>query len=416
MRDKTMVERPPAAGAKGHSPGRQSDAKSVPGVAAAIRIPFNKPCIVGSELTFIERAIANGHASGDGPFGHRAQELLQDKFGAKRVLLTTSCTAALEMAAMLCELAPGDEVIVPSYTFVSTANAFVLRGAKPVFVDIRPDTLNIDERRIESAITPRTRAIFVVHYAGVACEMDEIMAIARHYNLRVVEDAAQGVGAKYKDRWLGTIGDLGCYSFHETKNFSCGEGGALVVNRRNLEKRAEILREKGTDRSQFMRGEIDKYTWVDVGSSYVLSDVLAAYLFGQLEHMDRITTRRSEIWNLYAAKLSPLVRSGRIGIPSALPHCTPNYHMFYILTADLAERTALAAHLRREGILSVFHYVPLHSSPFAKSIGANGADLPMTDNRSSRLLRLPMYFDLTDENLTEIASVVTYFYEKTRTV
>ena len=304
---------------------------------------------------------------------------------------------------------------MPSYTFVSTANAFVLRGAKPVFVDIRPDTLNIDERQIEAAITPRTRAIFPVHYAGIACEMDEIMTIARRHDLLVVEDAAQGVGAKYKNRWLGTIGDLGCYSFHETKNFSCGEGGALIVNRRTLEKRAEILREKGTDRSQFMRGEIDKYTWVDVGSSYVLSDLLAAYLFGQLEHMDRITTRRSEIWNLYAAKLSPLVRSGRIGIPSAPPHCTPNYHMFYILTADLAERTALAAHLRREGILSVFHYIPLHSSPFAKSIGADGADLPVTDNKSSRLLRLPMYFDLTDENLTEIASAVTDFYEKTQT-
>lgn len=408
-----MVDGVPTAGEPGNSPDQRRYAKAIFEDVATIRIPFNKPCIVGSELTYIQRAIANGHASGDGPFGRRAQELLQDSFGANRVLLTTSCTAALEMAAILCELGPGDEVIVPSYTFVSTANSLVLRGAKPVFVDIRPDTLNIDERLIEAAITPRTRAIFPVHYAGIACEMDEIMAIARRHQLLVVEDAAQAVSAKYKGDWLGTIGDLGCYSFHETKNFTCGEGGALVINTPALEKRAEILREKGTDRSRFMRGEVDKYTWVDVGSSYVLSDLLAAYLFGQLEHMDKITRRRSEIWHLYATRLSPLVSSGRIGIGCPPQHCTPNCHMFYILTANLAERTVLAAHLRQSGIHSVFHYVPLHSSPFANSIGVRGDDLPVTDDRSSRLLRLPMYFDLTDGDVAEIASAVTDFYNKT---
>jgi dTDP-4-amino-4,6-dideoxygalactose transaminase len=260
--------------------------------------------------------------------------------------LTPSCTAALEMAALLCGLGPGDEAILPSYTFVSTANAVALRGATPVFVDIRPDTLNIDERLIEAAITPQTRAIFPVHYAGVACEMDEIMAIARRHNLLVVEDAAQGVFAKYKDRWLGAIGHLGCYSFHETKNFSCGEGGALVVNDPELEKRAEILRQKGTNRSQFLRGQVDKYTWVDIGSSYVLSDLLAAHLLGQLENVELITSRRRAICERYAAALAPLAADKRIGVPYVPLHCTTNHHMFYIVAADLEERTALIAHLR----------------------------------------------------------------------
>ena len=272
-----------------------------------IHIPFNKPCIVGLELIYVGQAVAGGHASGDGPFTRRAQKLMEDRFDARRVLLTTSCTAALEVAALLCDLGPGDEVILPSYTFVSTANAVVLRGVTPVFVDIRPDTLNIDERLIEAAITPRTRAIFPIHYAGVACEMDEIMAIAQRHGLLVVEDAAQGVFAKYKGQWLGTIGHMGCYSFHETKNFSCGEGGALVINDPSLEKRAEILREKGTNRSQFLRGQVDKYTWVDIGSSYVPSDMLAAFLVGQLENMEKITTRRGEIYDRYAGLLAPLV-------------------------------------------------------------------------------------------------------------
>ena len=336
---------------------------------------------------------------------------MQTQFDAQRVLLTPSCTAALEIAALLCGLGPGDEVILPSYTFVSTANAVVLRGATPVFVDVRPDTLNIDERLIEAAITPRTRAIFPVHYAGVACEMDEIMSIARRQNLLVVEDAAQGVFAKYKDRWLGAIGHLGCYSFHETKNFSCGEGGALVVNDPKLENRAEILRAKGTNRSQFLRGQVDKYTWVDVGSSYVLSDMLAAFLLGQLENMERITSRRRAIYERYAAALAALAVDNRIGIPFVPSHCTTNHHMFYILAADLEERTALIAHLRDAGILAVFHYVPLHSAPFARSIGVPPVDLPVTDKVSSSLVRLPMYYDLSDHEVDQVARCVNEFYE-----
>jgi dTDP-4-amino-4,6-dideoxygalactose transaminase len=375
-----------------------------------IRIPFNRPCIVGAELTYVAQSIAGGHASGDGPFGRRAQILMEDRFDARRILLTTSCTSALEIAALLCDLQEGDEVILPSYTFVSTANAAVLRGAKPVFVDIRPDTLNIDERLIEAAITPRTRAIFPIHYAGVACEMDAIMDIARRHDLLVVEDAAQGVFAKYKGRWLGTIGHMGCYSFHETKNFSCGEGGALVVNDPRLERRAEILREKGTNRSQFLRGQVDKYTWVDVGSSYVISDMLAAFLVGQLENMEKITARRGEIYDRYASILAPLVERGVIRTPIVPQHCTTNYHMFYILAADLDERTALIAHLRQAGILAVFHYVPLHSSPFARSLGVPQTSLPVTEDASSRLLRLPMYFDLTDREVAEIAGTVLDFH------
>jgi len=376
-----------------------------------IHIPFNKPCIVGSELIYVGQAVAGGHASGDGPFTRRAQKLMEGRFGARRMLLTTSCTAALELAALLCELGPGDEVILPSYTFVSTANAVVLRGATPVFVDIRPETLNIDERLIEAAVTPRTRAIFPIHYAGVACEMDEIMAIAQRHDLLVVEDAAQGVFAKYKGQWLGTIGHLGCYSFHETKNFSCGEGGALVINNPKLEKRAEILREKGTNRSEFLRGQVDKYTWVDVGSSYVPSDMLAAFLLGQLENMEKITGRRGEIYDRYAGMLAPLVEKGLIRTPRLPQHCTTNYHMFYLLAADLDERTALIAHLRRVGILAVFHYVPLHSSPFARSLGVPQVSLPVTEDTSNRLLRLPMFFDLTNREVAEVAGAVFDFYQ-----
>jgi dTDP-4-amino-4,6-dideoxygalactose transaminase len=376
-----------------------------------ILIPFNKPCIVGAELLYVGQAVAGGHASGDGPFTKRVEKLMQKQFGAPRVLLTTSCTAALEMAALLCDLEPGDEVILPSYTFVATANAVVLRGARPVFVDIRPDTLNIDERLIEAAVTPRTKAIFVVHYAGVACEMDEIMAIARRHDLIVVEDAAQGVFARYKDRWLGAIGHLGCYSFHETKNFSCGEGGALVVNDLKFEKRAEILRDKGTNRSQFLRGQVDKYTWVDVGSSYAPSDMLAAFLLGQLENMERITSQRQAIYLRYAAALALLAADSRIGVPFAPPQCVTNHHMFYVLTADLEERTALIANLRKAGILAVFHYVPLHSSPFARSIGLPQAKLPVTDKVSSCLVRLPMYYDLADHEVDQIARCVTAFYD-----
>ena len=375
-----------------------------------IRIPFNKPAIVGSELNYVKQAVAGGHISGGGPFTRRAQKLIEERFGARRVLLTNSCTAALEMAALLCDLGPGDEVIVPSYTFVSTANAGVLRGATPVFVDIRPDTLNIDERLIEAAVTPRTRAIFPIHYGGVACEIDEIMAIARRHDLLVVEDAAHGVFAKCRGRWLGTIGHMGCYSFHETKNFSCGEGGALVINKADLESRAEIIIEKGTNRRQFLRGEVDKYTWVDIGSSFALSDLLSAFLLGQLENMEKITVSRGETYDRYASLLSPLVEKGLIRTPIVPQHCATNYHMFYLLAADLGQRTALIAHLREAGIRAVSHYEPLHSSPYAKSLGLPQKSLPVTEGASRRLLRLPMFYGLTDREAVEIAGAVLDFY------
>ncbi|MDP7720886.1 dTDP-4-amino-4,6-dideoxygalactose transaminase [Mycobacterium sp. TY814] len=375
-----------------------------------IRIPFNKPSLVGSELTYVGQAVAGGHASGNGPFTQRAEGILERAFDARRVLLTTSCTSALELAALLCDLRPGDEVILPSYTFVSTANAFVLRGATPVFVDVRPDTLNIDERLIERAITPRTRAIVPVHYGGVACEMDTIMDIAGRHDLLVVEDAAQGVFATYKGRWLGTIGHLGCYSFHETKNFSCGEGGALVINDSTMEHRAEILREKGTNRSQFLRGQADKYTWVDAGSSFLPSDMLAAFLVGQIENMEKITRRRGEIFRRYAEMLAPLVERGLVRTPAEMPDCVTNYHMFYLLTANIEERTALIRYLREASILAVFHYVPLHSSPYAQQLGLGHVDLPVTDELSARLVRLPMYYDLTDHEVEEVANAVMDFY------
>jgi dTDP-4-amino-4,6-dideoxygalactose transaminase len=375
------------------------------------RIPFNKPCIVGRELAYVRETIDNGHASGNGPFTKRAQSLMEERFGARRTLLTTSCTAALEMAALLCDLKPGDEVILPSYTFVSTANAIVLRGATPVFVDIRADTLNIDEQLIEAAITPRTRAIFPVHYAGIACDMDEIALIAARHNLSVVEDAAQGVFAKYKEQWLGTIGELGCYSFHETKNFSCGEGGALVINNELFESRAEILREKGTNRSQFLRGQVDKYTWVDIGSSYVPSDMLAAFLLGQLENMERITEKRFLIYKSYAEILEPLAGEGLIRLPVIPQNCTPNYHMFYIVTSNIDERSALISHLEKAGILAVFHYVPLHSSPYGQSIGGRYQQLPVTEEMSERVLRLPFYYDMSEADVASVGEAILSFYQ-----
>ncbi len=374
------------------------------------RIPFNKPCLVGNELDYVRQAVASGHASGDGPFTDRSQTLMQDRFGARRVLLTTSCTAALEMGALLCGLEPGDEVIMPSFTFVSTANAIALRGARPVFVDVRPDTLNIDERLIEAAVTERTRAIFPVHYAGVACEMDEIMAIAARHNLFVVEDAAQAVFARYKDAWLGTIGHMGCYSFHETKNFSCGEGGALVVNAPQFEKRAEILRQKGTNRSQFLRGQVDKYTWVDIGSSYVPSDMLAAFLLGQLEHLETITEKRRQIYQRYEALLTPLVERGLLRLPIIPQHCVSNYHMFYVLAADIAQRDGLIAHLKARGIVAVFHYVPLHSAPHGQALDTNRFELPVTDATSASLLRLPMFYDLQEAEVVEVVRAIYDFY------
>jgi len=376
----------------------------------SVKLPFNRPCTIGADADYVREAIASGQLCGDGPFGKRAQALLEAKFGALHALLTTSCTAALEMSALLCDLNPGDEVILPSYTFVSTANAVALRGARPVFVDIRPDTLNLDERLIEAAITPRTRAIWPVHYAGVACEMDTIMTIARRHGLVVVEDAAQGVFASYKGRWLGTIGDLGCYSFHETKNIVCGEGGALLVNDERHAKRAEILREKGTNRSQFLRGQVDKYTWVDVGSSWVPSDILAAYLVGQLENGERITTRRGELCAAYARLLAPLAARGLLRLPIVPDECVSNHHMFYLIMADGDARSALMSHLRSAGYMATFHYVPLHTSPVGRSYGWQEGSLPVTEDLSARLLRLPLFYDMTLADTVAVAKEIFAFY------
>lgn len=360
-----------------------------------IKIPFNKPCLSGNEIHYIEDAISNMHISGDGKYTKLSQKLIEEKFYAKKALLTTSCTHALEMAAILLDIKDGDEVIMPSYTFVSTANAFVLRGAKPVFVDIRPDTKNIDENLIEEKITKRTKAIVPVHYAGVACEMDKIMSLAKKYNLYVVEDAAQGVGAKYKERYLGTIGDIGCFSFHETKNIICGEGGAIVINDEKFIERAEIIREKGTNRSKFFRGEVDKYTWVDVGSSYLPSDILAAFLYAQLESMDKINEARRRIYYKYFDAFKDVQD---VELPFIPENCTSNHHMFYLLMRSENERNNLISYLSEKGIKSVFHYVPLHSSPMGLQLGYKGGDLPVTEEISSRLLRLPFYNDITDES------------------
>jgi dTDP-4-amino-4,6-dideoxygalactose transaminase len=376
------------------------------------RIPFNRPFIAGKELYYIAQAVTLGHLAGDGPFSQRCCRLLEERFGIHRVLLTPSCTAALEMAALLCGLGPGDEVILPSFTFVSTANAFVRLGARPVFVDIRPDTLNLDDALVEDAITERTRAIFPVHYAGVACEMDRIMALALKYGLQVVEDAAQGVGARYDGRALGSIGHLGTYSFHETKNFICGEGGALCVNTAALLERAEILRDKGTNRKQFFRGLVDKYTWVDVGSSYVPSEICSAFLYAQLEEIDAITRRRREIHRRYHQLLAPLHEQGLLQLPFTPETCDPNYHLFYILLPEPRARDGLMHHLQHNGVHAVFHYVPLHSSPMGQTFGYRDGQLPVTESVSSRLLRLPLYFDITEADQAEVARLVRECLER----
>ena len=372
-------------------------------------IPFNKPYLSGKELYYVAQSVLGGHTSGDGPFTKKCQKLFEEVFAAQKVLLTTSCTSALEMAAMLCGFEPGDEVIFPSYTFVSTVNAFVLRGVKPVFVDIRADTKNMDESLIESAISKRTKAIVPVHYAGVSCEMDVINKIAKQYGLFVIEDSAQGVNAKYKNRFLGTLGDFGTYSFHETKNYICGEGGALVINNIAFSDRAEILREKGTNRSQFFRGQVDKYTWVDIGSSYVPSDLLAAFLYGQLEHMDDINQQRKFIYESYYQALKPLADKGQIELPVIPNHCDSNYHMFYILLKDVQQRTDLITYLKQHNIQSVFHYVPLHSSPMGEKFGYTHGMFPTTESVSDRLLRLPFYYELKTEDIQKITEKISHF-------
>ena len=374
-------------------------------------IPFNAPPVVGSELEYMQSAMGSGKLCGDGGFTRRCQQWMEQRFGSAKVLLTPSCTASLEMAALLLDIQPGDEVIMPSYTFVSTANAFVLRGAKIVFVDIRPDTMNIDESRIEAAITEKTRVIVPVHYAGVACEMDTIMALAKQYNLFVVEDAAQGVMSTYKGRALGTIGHIGCFSFHETKNYTAGgEGGATLINDRALIERAEVIREKGTNRSQFFRGQVDKYTWRDIGSSYLMADLQAAYLWAQLEAADRINQQRLSLWQTYFDALSPLARAGRIELPTIPADCSHNAHMFYIKLRDEADRSKLIAFLKEAEILTVFHYIPLHSSPAGEQFGEFHGEDRYTTQESERLLRLPLFYNLAPVNQrTVISTLLSYF-------
>jgi len=374
-------------------------------------ISFNVPPVAGKELIYLEEAIRSKKICGDGAFTKRCSRWLEEQTGSERVLLTTSCTHATELAAILADIKPGDEVIMPSYTFVSTADAFVLRGAKAVFVDIRPDTMNIDETLIEDAVTERTKAIVPVHYAGVSCEMDTICDIAKRHNLYVIEDAAQGVMATYKGRPLGTIGDYGCYSFHETKNLSMGEGGALLIKDKANILRAEIVREKGTNRSQFFRGEIDKYTWMDAGSSYLPSELNAAYLWAQLEDAQKIYDDRMRSWNLYYEQLKPLADEGRIELPVIPEGCVHNAHMFYIKTKDLKERTDLIFYLKGKQINSVFHYIPLHSSPAGKRLGVFHGEDKYTTRESERLLRLPMYYGLGKENIECVTESIKNFYK-----
>lgn len=359
-------------------------------------IPFNKPYMTGKELWHIAQAHAKGHLAGDGSFTKQCHRWLEKTIGCQKALLTHSCTAGLEMAALLADLQPGDEVIMPSFTFVSTANAFVLRGAVPVFVDIRPDTLNLDERLIEAAITPKTRAIVPVHYAGVSCEMDAILDIARRHNLLVIEDAAQGLGSSYRRRPLGSIGDLAALSFHETKNIISGEGGALLVNTARFAERAEVIREKGTNRSQFFRGQVDKYTWVDVGSSYLPGEIVAAFLAAQFEEAEAINRRRLQMWDVYHQALASYEADGLLRRPVVPEHCQHNAHMYYILLPNLERRTAVISQLKEQGVQSVFHYIPLHSAPAGQRYARAHGDLAVTNDTSDRLLRLPLWVGMEE--------------------
>lgn len=374
-----------------------------------IRIPFNRLTVVGEELTYLQQAIESGHVSGDGTFTKRCHTLLEETLGVPKALLTTSCTHALEMSALLLNIQPGDEVIVPDFTFVSTINAFVLRGAKPVFVDIRPDTLNLDETLLESKITSKTKAIVPVHYAGVGCQMDTIMDIANRYGVAVVEDNAHGLFARYRGKYLGTFGQLATQSFHETKNFSCGEGGALLINDSQFIERAEILREKGTNRSRFFRGQVDKYSWVDIGSSYLPSDMLAGFLLGQLEAREIIQSRRKEIWETYFHELQSWASQNQVRLPFIPEHCEQSYHMFYLLMPDLESRQRLIQYLKERGILSVFHYLPLHLSEMGRKYGGKLGDCPVTESISDRLLRLPFYYSLRSDEQAQVIQAITQF-------
>lgn len=375
----------------------------------AYKIPFNKPALCGNEMAYMAKAVENGHISGDGEFTKKCHRFLEENLGVAKALLTTSCTHALEMAALLLDIQAGDEVIIPSFTFVSTVNAFVLRGAYPVFADVRPDTLNLDETRLEALITPRTRAIVPVHYAGVACEMDPILELARRYNIAIVEDNAHALFSKYKGRYLGTLGSLATQSFHETKNFTCGEGGALLINEARYVERAEIVREKGTNRSRFFRGQVDKYTWVDMGSSYLPSDMLAAFLYAQFEAREQIQDKRRRIWTYYWEHLQDWSNMHGVRLPVIPEHCDQSYHMFYVLMPSLEKRQALIAYLKTHDILSVFHYLPLHLSEMGRQFGGQPGDCPVTEDVSDRLLRLPFYNDLTEEEQEKVVAALYAF-------
>lgn len=377
-----------------------------------IHIPFNKPPFIGNELNYIQQAIQSGRICGDGTFNLRCHDWLEKHTGTTKALLTTSCTHALEMAAHLCDIQPGDEVIMPSFTFVSTADAFVNRGAKCVFVDIRPDTMNIDENLIEEAVTERTKAIVPVHYAGVSCEMDKINAIAQKHRLYVIEDAAQGMMATYNGKALGTLGDFGCYSYHETKNYSMGEGGAILIKDAKFADRAEIIREKGTNRCQFHRGEVNKYTWIELGSSYLPSELNAAYLYAELEEAETILNDRMKSWHSYHERLRPLTEEGILGLPYIPQHCTHNAHMFYIKVADLDIRTALINYLVSNGILAVFHYIPLHNSPAGQKYGYFHGEDKFTTSESNRLIRLPMFYKLGQEDIEFVCKKIYEFFGK----
>ncbi len=372
-----------------------------------LHIPFNRPYFSGKEFEFIQEAIKSWHLSGDGAFTRKCHTFLESELGVNKALLTTSCTHALEMAALLLDIKPGDEIIVPSFTFVSTVNAFVLRGGRPVFIDIRRDTLNLDETQLERAITTRTRAILVVHYAGVGCEMDPILEIAVRHRVAVVEDNAHGLFGKYKGKFLGTFGSLATQSFHETKNFTCGEGGALLINDAQYIERAEIIREKGTDRSRFFRGQVDKYTWVDVGSSYLPSDVLAAFLYAQIETRDTIQSKRRRIWERYDECLREWAERAGVKLPSVPAHCEHPYHMYYLLLPSLEKRQAFISYLNEHDVNSVFHYQPLHLSTMGRQYGGKAGDCPVTENVSDRLVRLPFYNDLTKDEQSYVVDRIT---------
>jgi len=375
----------------------------------ALKVDFNRPVVVGKEFEYMQQAIENGHISGDGPFTKKCHAFLEQQLGIQKALLTTSCTHALEMSAILLDVQPGDEVIMPDFTFVSTVNAFVLRGASPVFLDVRPDTLNLDESKLEAAITPRTKAIVPVHYAGIGCEMDSIMDIATRHGIAVVEDNAHGLFGKYRGKYLGTFGSMASQSFHETKNFTSGEGGALLINDPVLVERAEIIREKGTNRARFFRGQVDKYTWVDIGSSYLPSDILAAFLFAQFEQREKIQFHRKQVWELYNLGLKDWAGAHDVQLPHIPADCEQSYHMFYMLLPTLELRQKLIAYLRERGVYSVFHYLPLHLSDMGRSFGGKTGDCPVTERVSDQLIRLPFHNSLTGNEQEQVIDLLQGF-------